>query len=86
MGRVALWLLDARTGDDRFDGGWTTSSNAHIAITPYGVHSIRRRNRHYPKCQLLARAQWLDDRRADLLPIPYFHVVFTVPEEIAAIV
>ena len=43
------------------------------------------RNRHCPKCQSLARAQWLDDRQADLLPVPYFHVVFTVPDEIAAI-
>jgi Putative transposase/Transposase zinc-binding domain len=43
------------------------------------------RNRHCPKCQGLARAQWLADRRAELLPVPYFHVVFTVPAEIAAI-
>ena len=43
------------------------------------------RNRHCPKCQSLARAQWLDDRRAELLATPYFHVVLTLPEEIAAI-
>lgn len=43
------------------------------------------RNRHCPKCQSLAKAQWLADRRADVLPVPYFHVVFTVPQEIAAI-
>lgn len=43
------------------------------------------RNRHCPKCQSLVRAQWLEDRRADLLPVDYFHVVFTLPEEIAAI-
>ncbi len=43
------------------------------------------RNRHCPRCQSLARAQWLDDRQADLLPVSYFHVVFTVPQEIAAI-
>src|ERR1039457_7025479 len=43
------------------------------------------RNRHCPKCQSLARAQWLDDRRAELLAAPYFHVVLTLPEEIAAI-
>jgi hypothetical protein len=43
------------------------------------------RNRHCPKCQGLARAQWLADRQSDLLPIPYFHVVFTVPAAIAAI-
>jgi hypothetical protein len=43
------------------------------------------RDRHCPKCQGLARAQWLADRQADLLPAPYFHVVFTVPAPVAAI-
>ncbi len=43
------------------------------------------RDRHCPKCQCLTRAQWLDDRRAELLPVEYFHVVFTLPQEIAAI-
>ena len=43
------------------------------------------RNKSCPKCQGLARAQWLDDRQAELLEVPYFHVVFTVPEEIEAI-
>ncbi len=43
------------------------------------------RDRHCPKCQSLARAQWIQDRQAELLEVPYFHVVFTVPEEIAAI-
>jgi integrase len=43
-------------------------------------HSCR--NRHCPRCQAAARAQWLEDRRAELLPVPYFHVVFTVPAEI----
>ena len=42
-------------------------------------------NRHYPKCQSLARAQWLQDRQAELLNTQYFHVVFTVPEQIATI-
>jgi Putative transposase/Transposase zinc-binding domain len=41
------------------------------------------RNRHCPKCQGLARAQWLADRQAELLPVPYFHVVFTMPAAIA---
>src|SRR6516164_7769217 len=36
------------------------------------------RNRHCPKCQGLARVQWLADRQAELLPVPYFHVVFTL--------
>ena len=43
------------------------------------------RNRHCPKCQGTARARWLEARKAELLPIEYFHVVFTVPDQIAAI-
>lgn len=43
------------------------------------------RDRHCPKCQGLARAEWLADRQADLLPVPYFHVVFTVPAPVAEI-
>ena len=43
------------------------------------------RDRHCPKCQSLVRAQWLEDRQAELLPVEYFHVVFTMPQEIAAI-
>jgi len=43
------------------------------------------RNRHCPKCQGSRQAQWLEDRAEDLLPVEYFHVVFTVPEEISAI-
>ena len=43
-------------------------------------HSCR--NRHCPKCQALAQADWLEARRADLLPVEYFHVVFTLPHEL----
>ena len=43
------------------------------------------RNRHCPKCQGLSRLQWLADRRAELLPVAYFHLVFTLPAPIAAI-
>ncbi len=46
-------------------------------------HSCR--NRHCPKCGSLERARWLSERQAELLPAPYFHVVFTLPEPIAAI-
>ena len=42
-------------------------------------------NRHCPKCQGLARQKWLEQRKTELLPIPYFHVVFTLPEPIARI-
>jgi putative transposase/transposase-like zinc-binding protein len=41
------------------------------------------RNRNCPKCQAAARAEWLTEREAELLPVPYFHVVFTLPQPIA---
>jgi hypothetical protein len=43
------------------------------------------RNRHCPKCQGQARAEWLAARQAELLPVPYFHVVFTLPALVAEI-
>ena len=42
-------------------------------------------NRHCPKCQAAAAKEWLADRQAELLPVPYFHVVFTLPRPIADI-
>src|SRR5207247_973615 len=50
-----------------------------------GVLSITCSDRHCPQCQALARAQWLEDRQSELLDCPYFHVVFTLPDEIADI-
>ena len=43
------------------------------------------RNRHCPTCQGLAARRWLHARAADILPVPYFHIVFTLPHEIAPI-
>jgi hypothetical protein len=43
------------------------------------------RNRHCPKCQSSAAQRWLEARQADLLPVPYYHVVFTWPAPISAI-
>jgi Putative transposase/Transposase zinc-binding domain len=43
------------------------------------------RNRHCPKCQATAAAQWLEDQAADLLPVEYFHVVFTLPAALGPI-
>jgi hypothetical protein len=40
------------------------------------------RNRHCPKCQAAASRQWLAEREAELLPVPYFHVVYTLPSEL----
>jgi Putative transposase/Transposase zinc-binding domain len=44
------------------------------------------RNRHCPKCQGNARARWLAARSVELLPVPYFHIVFTLPHELSALV
>jgi hypothetical protein len=43
------------------------------------------RNRHCPKCQSLAKAEWLKARQQELLPVSYFHVVFTIPECFASL-
>jgi Putative transposase/Transposase zinc-binding domain len=49
----------------------------------YVYHSCR--NRHCPKCQTRAKERWLTARRAELLPVPYFHLVFTLPHELNAL-
>jgi len=56
---------------------------ADCAFTTIAYNSCR--NRHCPKCQGAAAKQWLADREADLLPVPYYHVVFTLPAAIADI-
>src|SRR6202142_4054193 len=43
------------------------------------------RNRHCPKCQTSTRERWIAARRAELLPTPYVHVVFTLPRELASL-
>jgi hypothetical protein len=53
-------------------------SHTHIAYNSC-------RNRHCPKCQGVAAKEWLAEREAELLPVPYFHVVFTLPAQIADI-
>src|SRR3989339_215903 len=44
------------------------------------------RNRHCPKCQALTKTRWLEARQAELLPIPYFHNVFTLPHELNLVI
>jgi predicted Zn-ribbon and HTH transcriptional regulator len=44
------------------------------------------RDRHCPKCQTMVKEKWLNDRKADLLPCNYFHMVFTVPHELNPII
>ena len=63
--------------------GGTVEWCDHCQFTHIRYRSCR--NRHCPKCQGIAREQWLEDRRAELLPTQYFHVVFTLPAEIAAL-
>ncbi len=42
------------------------------------------RDRHCPTCQTTRKQQWLEDRQQELLPVPYFHVVFTLPHDLQA--
>ena len=44
------------------------------------------RNRHCPKCQFMSQAKWIEKRKEDLLPCPYFHVVFTLPAELRGLI
>jgi hypothetical protein len=53
---------------------------ASCGFERYAYNSCR--NRHCPKCQALAKAQWLEARQAELLPVRYFHNVFTLPHEL----
>lgn len=50
----------------------------------YLYHSCR--NRHCPKCQSLVKAKWLSNRERELLPVPYFHNIFTLPHEFNALI
>jgi putative transposase/transposase-like zinc-binding protein len=59
-------------------------SNGHCRYQRNAYNSCR--NRHCPKCQGLARTQWRESRQAELLPVEYFHVVFTLPEQVAELV
>lgn len=43
------------------------------------------RNRHCPKCQGLAKEKWIEDRKSDIMPVRYFHIVFTLPDELDGI-
>lgn len=67
----------------------TAELGGHVeACTNCGAREISYnscRNRHCPKCQSAAKARWLEARQSELLPVSYFHVVFTLPESIAKI-
>jgi hypothetical protein len=63
--------------------GGHTEACADCGLVRCAYNSCR--NRHCPKCQGQARAEWLAARQAELLPVPYFHVVFTLPAPVAEI-
>jgi hypothetical protein len=64
--------------------GGHVSACASCGAEHYAYHSCR--NRHCPKCQTRAKERWLDRQRAQLLPVPYFHVVFTLPHALNALI
>jgi hypothetical protein len=67
----------------------TAALGGHVARCEDCAHTLIAynscRNRHCPKCQGAAAKQWLAEREADLLPVPYYHLVFTLPAPISDI-
>jgi hypothetical protein len=68
----------------------TAALGGHIDTCPGcgyegGVSYNSCRNRHCPKCQAQARQRWISAREREVLPVPYFHVVFTLPHELNAL-
>jgi hypothetical protein len=68
----------------------TAELGGHVDVCLACGHSVQSynscRNRHCPKCQALAQAKWVEGRMARVLPIHYFHVVFTLPAELRPLV
>jgi Putative transposase/Transposase zinc-binding domain len=63
----------------------TAALGGHLEVCDHCGAEVARyhscRNRHCPKCQTLAKERWVEARCAELLPVPYFHLVFTLPHE-----
>ena len=74
---------------EKANPAWMPRPNSPLENTPHnagnGEISITCADRHCPKCQFLARAKWLEKRQSELLDCEYFHVVFTLPAELAAL-
>jgi len=68
----------------------TAAQGGHIEFCDNCGHSRNAynscRNRHCPKCQTMAKEEWLNNRKAELLPSAYFHLVFTLPHELNLII
>jgi hypothetical protein len=67
----------------------TAALGGHVARCEDCAHTVIAynscRNRHCPKCQGAAAREWMEEREAELLPVPYFHIVFTLPSAIGDI-
>src|SRR5262249_27784514 len=74
MTAIGVWRTAAGGGHD---GRWEDAPPPPMAYTSG-------RNRHCPKCQWPAAQAWMAARQAELLPVPYFHVVFTLPAALGA--
>jgi hypothetical protein len=72
--KVVNALISCRTA--RLGGHLYACDHCGQTLTAYNSC----RNRHCPKCQAAARAKWLDERMDELLPVEYFHLVFTIPD------
>jgi hypothetical protein len=85
-GHVSLDQLKVMTAIERCR---TAALGGHVERCEKCAHTVIAynscRNRHCPKCQGAAAREWLAEREAELLPVPYFHVVFTLPARIADI-
>jgi Putative transposase/Transposase zinc-binding domain len=83
LGRVERRVMSAITACRTAILGGHVEACDDCGVTRIAYNSCR--NRHCPKCQGQARTKWLTDRQAELLPVPYFHLVFTLPAPIAEI-
>jgi hypothetical protein len=83
LGRVERRVMTAITACRTAALGGHVEACDECGLTRIAYNSCR--NRHCPKCQGAARAEWLAAREAELLPVPYFHVVFTLPPAAAEI-
>jgi hypothetical protein len=83
LGRVERRVISAIVACRTAALGGHTEACDDCGMTRIAYNSCR--NRHCPKCQGSARTAWLAERQSELLPVPYFHVVFTLPAPIAAI-
>jgi Putative transposase/Transposase zinc-binding domain len=85
-GHVSLDQLKVMSAIERCR---TAALGGHVARCEDCAHTLIAynscRNRHCPKCQGAAAREWLAEREAELLPVPYFHLVFTLPGPIADI-